>query len=1237
MEEDKPPPYVQYHSTDASVKLVDADRALSQASPKVVRRRRCTSAKSLAIALAFCLMITLAALTLLFLQRFELSPKAQHLKSTVATGITNLSLMTADNRYVTVIWDRPHHTFDFYLLDVTVKSGNRSDTGRKPHSGFCANGTVIHAEETQVTCGPFDACSSITVTVRTFSQGPPEHTSVGATLKDVFIGGQGPSEPHSITMVSKTSHTTQILWGPPRGVDGILDVYNVKVCEKTTTCDEQENLTGCFESAVSHAWLEFNSTADTSYCVFVSATARCGENLLKGTRAAQEIRTPLFALPDVKNLNLVAADNHYVTLAWDQPQVNFDYYWLEVTGGNALGNDSLEKHRPNSCSNGTIIRPEQTQVTCGPFDACSSVSVTVRTYSRGPPELTSMGITLNDLFIDGQEASEPKNIIMLPISPSLTRLQWEVPTTIQGTLDVYKVKVCKSFIRCNRKQNQSDCLEYETSDAWLDISSTPDTKYCVVITARARCGRNIQTGLPGTQEITTPLFDLPDVTDIRLLSAVDNSITVSWQRPQARFDYYWVSITDKQHGNNETSATASCANGTIIHPNQTRVTCTNLEPCTTVNITIRVHRNGPKEHTSRGASLTGIFVPGEDPDPPKNISMVGISASLTHLQWEPSAKVSGRFLEYNVKICTTFKHCRLEANLSGCTELRTHDNWLDFRSNVDTVYCVLVRTVSQCAEHVLNGHPATAELRAPLFELPDVSNLTTAGVKNGYITVSWQRPQGRFDYYSIEVIENGSRIRSQQNLGLCANGTIIRPDQTQLTCGPFEPCTTLLYTMRTHLNGPQERSSSGVTVKDIFIPAEEPHPPRNITMVPTSSSQTQLQWDHPDKLPVVIKSYNVKICRTFRTCGQTDNLSNCTEHVTSETSITFNSTEDTAYCVLVMAKARCGMHEIGSRTAVAEIRTPIVVPPDVTNLRLVSVGANAFTAAWTRPKVSFDYYWIEVIGVSNNGIGVTPGTIGSCVNGSIIHPYQTQVTCSQLQPCSKVNFKIRTHISGPPARTSYGVVLDNILIPASVRPEVTNLQLGAADDDIFVLQWERPKTCFDYYTIEVIEQSTYKSSPVTCNNGSVINPSQMSVTCDQIKTCANVSIRVRTHTRGPPERSSTGAVLRHVFLQGKAPPEPTNLKLVAAEGDSFTVSFQVKEDCFNWYWYDAYINKSSSGVLLGRTCKTQRLAYNHHGLTCAGIQTCDKVDFKLWAGRKGPPRRYSTAAILPSINIRGKC
>ncbi|KAL3184413.1 hypothetical protein MRX96_031825 [Rhipicephalus microplus] len=784
-QDDQPPQYVQYHSSDASVQLVDADQALSQASLKVSRKRRCSSVKALTVALTVSLITTLAALMFLFLQPFELSLEAEQSKSV--------------------------------------------------------------------------------------------------------------------------------------------------------------------------------------------------------------------ALPDVTNLSLVSANNHYLTLAWDQPKIKFDYYWLEVSGCNANENGSLEKRRPSFCGNGTIIRPEQNQVTCGPFNACSSVSVTIRTYARGPPELISAGTTISDLFIDSQEASEPRNIIMMPKSSTMTRLQWEEPTSLEGTLDVYKVKVCKSFITCEQKQSVSGCLEYEASHAWLDISSIPDTKYCVVITAITRCGRNFKTSLPSTQEIQTPLFALPDVSDLAVEGIKSGYVALSWQRPTGRFDYYSIQET-----------------------------------------------------------------------------------------------------------------------LNDCIEQMVTETETVFDSKVDTLYCVLIATRTLCGSEEMISRQVKTEIRTPVFELPDVSNLTTVDVKNGYITLYWQRPQGRFDYYSIEVTGNSRSIGSQHMLGECANGTIIRPDQTTIRCGPFEPCTKLSCTMRTHMYGSPERASPGVTIKDIFIPYEELHAPRNITMVLTSTSRTQVRWEYPDKLATITVSHNVKICETSVVCGQMENFSSSKEHVTSESSLTFVSTQDTAYCVLVTAKARCGMNEISSSTAVAEIRTPIIVLPDVTSLRLISVGSNNFTAAWTKPKVNFDYYWIEVIGSNNDGTRVTLGTVGSCGDGTIIHRDLTHVTCTQLQPCSRVNFKVRTHINGPPARTSSGVSLYDILIPASVQPEVTNLKLGDVGTDTFALTWKRRSTCFDYYTVEVTDINSNRSSGVTCNNGTQISPIQTSVTCEQITTCSNVTIRVKTHTRGPP-------------------------------------------------------------------------------------------------------------------------
>ncbi|KAL1414183.1 hypothetical protein MTO96_007662 [Rhipicephalus appendiculatus] len=145
---------------------------------------------------------------------------------------------------------------------------------------------------------------------------------------------------------------------------------------------------------------------------------------------------------------------------------------------------------------------------------------------------------------------------------------------------------------------------------------------------------------------TEPLTnkELPDVFNLTLLSSTKNSITVTWDRPKTRFDYYWISISDDNRENitsKKQHYTGSCSNGTIIHPSQNRVTCTNIDPCTNFSLTVRTHINGPPERTSKGAEIGGIFIAAEDPHAPKNITAVGISPTLTRLEWGPPLNMSG--------------------------------------------------------------------------------------------------------------------------------------------------------------------------------------------------------------------------------------------------------------------------------------------------------------------------------------------------------------------------------------------------------------------------------------------------------------------------------------------------------------------------------------------------------------------------------------------------------------------
>ncbi|KAH8029394.1 hypothetical protein HPB51_000179 [Rhipicephalus microplus] len=295
--DEKPPPYVQYHSGDASVAFVTADQQPSQEPPNKARGCRCTALKSLGVAVTLCLITTVAALTLFFLQRADILPKVEHSKKADLPDVTNLYLVAADNHYLTVAWDRPRLSFDFYWLNVTGGFENASDSLSMRTARACGNGTIIHPQQTQITCGPFDSCSSVDVTIRTYNKGPHELMSKGTTLSDIFIGGE--------------------------------------------------------------------------------------------------------ELSDVFNLVLVRVDMGYVTISWQRPRSRFDYYSVEVyEDGDSAASSAQQGHR--LCANGTIIRPDQTEVTCGPFEPCTNLSFTVRTYLKGPPERRSPGATLTGIFIPAE-------------------------------------------------------------------------------------------------------------------------------------------------------------------------------------------------------------------------------------------------------------------------------------------------------------------------------------------------------------------------------------------------------------------------------------------------------------------------------------------------------------------------------------------------------------------------------------------------------------------------------------------------------------------------------------------------------------------------------------------------------------------------------------------------------------------------------------------------------------------
>ncbi|XP_077492202.1 tenascin-X-like [Amblyomma americanum] len=897
-----PPTKVPKNILSYTVKVCDVFSRCDGVEPMTGCTERETSRTSLEIEsmpdTLYCALVSTSALSRGDVLRSR--PVTEEFRTPVfeITDVSNLTLISAADNSFTVAWERPADHFDYYRIEAKGGSNGVNESIGTPYVGSCARGTILHPDQNRVVCSYFDSCSVVSFTVHAYIKGPPEITSQGVTLSDIFIAGQEPEPPKSITMVALAPSITRLQWESPQKLPASVVFYTVMMCKDFASCSAQKNLTECIEHETFATWLEIETSVDTNYCVLLWATTRCGADLLRSRPEAAEFKTPMFVLPDVTNLRLESAGDHSFTATWQRPKALFDYYMIELASETDGGSSLRKPKQVGSCASGTIVHPNHTRVTCNLLEACSEASLTVRTYSRGPPELFSLGVTLHNVFIPGKDPDPPRSVGMFGLTPSLTSLQWQSPQKISGSTVEYTVNVCELFTSCDAQETLSGCIEHETSSTSLEFESTADKRYCVLVTATTLCGSVILRSRPEAALFRTPLFELPEVVNLTLVYAADSSFTVQWQRPEGRFDYYRIEVSDENKnssGHTQPQRMVSCASGTIIHPAQTKVTCTSLDACSTASFTVRTFTAGPPELLSLGATINNIFIPGQGPDPPESIHIARSSLSLARLEWKPPGKVSGSIISYTLKVCDEFTVCIPEGNVSGCTEYESSERWLEFKSVSDTKYCVLATASAQCGRDILWSRPTAVEIRTPLFALRDVATLRLVSAGDRSFTVSWKRPETRFDYYKIEATgENGYANRDVvgHRAGSCSKGTILQPDQTRVTCGQFKACTTASFTVRTYRQGPPELTSTGVTLSDVFIPSQGLGSPQSITMDVISTSLTRLRWEAPANVSGTLAEYTVEICDTFTACDVKTSLTGCIRQRTPVTSLEFHSTMD---------------------------------------------------------------------------------------------------------------------------------------------------------------------------------------------------------------------------------------------------------------------------------------------------------------------------------------------------------
>nr|XP_037291202.1 uncharacterized protein LOC119187003 [Rhipicephalus microplus] len=112
------------------------------------------------------------------------------------------------------------------------------------------------------------------------------------------------------------------------------------------------------------------------------------------------------------------------------------------------------------------------------------------------------------------------------------------------------------------------------------------------------------------------------------------------------------------------------------------------------------------------------------------------------------------------------------------------------------------------------------------------------------ITVSWQRPEGCFDGYIVEVAEenSGSSGGGGLSAGSCAGGITVDAHRTSVTCRKIEACSVKI-TVRTERKGQLKLTSSGVSLHDIVM--YEKDMPEVRPTLEVAKNKFVLRWNRP--------------------------------------------------------------------------------------------------------------------------------------------------------------------------------------------------------------------------------------------------------------------------------------------------------------------------------------------------------------------------------------------------------
>nr|XP_037273366.1 tenascin-X-like [Rhipicephalus microplus] len=292
------------------------------------------------------------------------------------------------------------------------------------------------------------------------------------------------------------------------------------------------------------------------------------------------------------------------------------------------------------------------------------------------------------------------------------------------------------------------------------------------------------------------------------------------------------------------------------------------------------------------------------------------------------------------------------------------------------------------------------------------------------ITVSWQRPEGCFEGYIVEVAEESSGSSGVGGLsaGSCAGGITVDAEHTSITCRKIEACNVKI-TIRTHRKGQLEFTSPGVTLNNIVMYKKDLPEVRQLKLTEMDKDSITVSWQRPEGC---FDGYIVEVTEENGGSSGVGGLSvgSCADGITVDvqhTSITCTKIEACNVKITVRTQRKGPLELTSSGVSLHDIVMYKKDMPEV--LPTIKVANDTFVLRWNQPTGCFDKYNLEVTYEPHEHSIFKTQRIGSCVGTTVLEPDVTNVTCSHLPACVNTSVILRTQRNGPHRRVSRGEAL----------------------------------------------------------------------------------------------------------------------------------------------------------------------------------------------------------------------